>query len=300
MKHFPRMEIDIEGFSVVGSRHHRFGGDLVADLWDVDCSAMAGGYYVSRDPRIFVLLETRSGPQGAFTMSEIGGRKLPDCGVRALHFIPAGMEMQTELTAVQGLRHLDLHFDAGTLSRRLGSRFDTAALSKPRFMLNDERLIQIAGLLAAELAAENPLHDLYGDGLINALLVGLLGVPPDEPRPRSKLADWQVRQVTGHIAAHSARRIPLEELAGLIGLSASYFSHAFKASTGLSPQQWQMNHRIERIKDELRNPTIPITTIAVQAGFADTAHFSRSFRRVTGMTPSRWRAANGVAPAAAT
>lgn len=290
------MEIEIEGFSVVASRHHRYGGDLVADLWDVDCNEVAGGYYVSRDPRLFILLDMRAGPQAAFTMSEIGGSMLPDCGVRAMHFIPAGMEMQTELTAMQGLRHLDLHFDADTLNRRLGSRFDPAMLSEPRFMLNDERLIQIAALLAAELAADNPLHDLYGDGLINALLVGLLGVAPDEARPRSKLADWQIRQVTGHIAAHTARRIPLEELAGLIGLSASYFSHAFKASTGLSPQQWQMNHRIERIKAELRDTTIPITMIAAQAGFADTAHFSRSFRRVTGMTPSRWRAVNGAAP----
>lgn len=293
VQHFPRMEIEIEGFCVTGSRHHRFGGDLVADLWDVDCSEEAGGYYVSRDPRLFVLLETRARPEAVFTMSEIGGRTLPDCGVRAMHFIPAGMEMRTRLTAMQGLRHLDLHFDAGTLARRLGNRFDPAVLNEPRFMLNDDRLNQIAALLAAELSADNPLHDLYGDGLVNALLVGLLGLRPDEARPRSKLADWQVRQVTGYIADHAAKRIPLEELAALLGLSASYFSHAFKASTGLSPQQWQMNHRIDRIKDELKNPAIPITAIAAQAGFADTAHFSRSFRRITGMTPSGWRTVNG-------
>jgi AraC-like DNA-binding protein len=88
------------------------------------------------------------------------------------------------------------------------------------------------------------------------------------------------------------RNIRIEELADLTGLSQSYFSHAFKASTGLPPHQWQMKARIDRVKALLRNRSLSLTEIAAETGFSDPAHFTRSFRRQTGASPSAWRRAN--------
>ncbi|MDX3806067.1 helix-turn-helix transcriptional regulator [Bosea thiooxidans] len=48
-----------------------------------------------------------------------------------------------------------------------------------------------------------------------------------------------LKVATDHIAEHAACRIRLRDLAELVGLSQSHFSHAFKASTGLPPRQWQ-------------------------------------------------------------
>ena len=48
----PRMQNRIEGFSVIGGLRRRHWNGITSDLWDVECAAYAGGYYVARDPRL--------------------------------------------------------------------------------------------------------------------------------------------------------------------------------------------------------------------------------------------------------
>ncbi|NSY13088.1 helix-turn-helix transcriptional regulator [Agrobacterium vitis] len=294
MSYLPRMISKIDGLSVSSGLHRRYWNGMVADLWSVDCQSDAGGQYVSNDPRLFILLDA-AGEDGAdLSMAEGGGKQISGAIARAAHFIPAGLEMSTAITGVKSLRHLDLHFDADILLRRLGEDAGLAALHQPRYLLDDPRLLALAELIAADVANPQPLHDLYGDGLVSALLIDVLNIRPTPARQlphrkRSKLAAWQLRRVCDFIEAHCLRTIRLEELAGLAGLSPTYFSHAFKASTGLSPHQWQMKARIETVKQRLRDPAVPLTVIAAETGFADAAHFARSFRRAVGLSPSEWR-----------
>lgn len=88
---------------------------------------------------------------------------------------------------------------------------------------------------------------------------------------------------------HCGRNIRLKELAELTGLSQSHFSHSFKASTGLTPHDWQMNARLELAKELLRDGDQGLTAIAVETGFSDQAHFTRVFRKHVGTTPARWK-----------
>lgn len=294
MSYLPRMTSKIDGLSVASGLHRRYWNGMVADLWSVECESDAGGHYVSNDPRLFILLEAEGADGADLRMAEGGGRLISGAIARAAHFIPAGLELSTAITGVKSLRHLDLHFDADTLLRRLGEDAAQAALDQPRYLLDEPRLLALAELIAADVANPQPFHDLYGDGLVSALLVDALNIRPTlahqfPTRKRSKLAAWQLRRVCDFIDAHCLRTIRLEELAGLAGLSPTYFSHAFKASTGLSPQQWQMKRRIEKVKDRLRDPALPLTVIAAETGFADAAHFARSFRRAVGLSPSEWR-----------
>ncbi|MCM2473330.1 helix-turn-helix transcriptional regulator [Rhizobium sp. CG5] len=289
MTYLPRMNNKIDGFSVLDGYHRRYWNGMVADLWNVDCAPSAGGYYVGNDPRLFIVLDAHSTETGNFTMAEIGGPVLNGCQRRAVSFIPAGMEMRTQVHDIQYLRHLDLHFDTDALKRRIGENLDIEALRRPRFLLNEQKLMALAELIAAECSAAQPLHDLYGDGLTLALLIDVLQIAPAQNRKRTKLAGWQLRRTCDFIEEHCLRSIRLEELAELTGLSQSYFSHAFKASTGLSPHQWQMKARIARVKEHLANRTLPLTAIAAETGFADPAHFARVFRQQVGMSPSAWR-----------
>lgn len=55
----PKMRNKIEGFSVIGGLRRRHWNGITADLWDVECASYAGGYYVARDPRLFILLDHR-------------------------------------------------------------------------------------------------------------------------------------------------------------------------------------------------------------------------------------------------
>jgi AraC-like DNA-binding protein len=292
MSFLPQMQTRTEGFSVLRNSHRRYWDGMVVDLWDVDCAADAGGYYMGPHPRLFAVLEARRRPEGNFVMAEPGGGPLVDaCYRRSVSFIPAGLELRTEMSGIKFLQHLDLHFEIEGLTRRFGGDLPLERLEEPRFIVQDQRLLALADLIAAECASVDPLHHLYGDGLTLALLIDVLKIAPPVERSRSRLAPWQLRKVTEFMEHNCLRAIRLEELAAIAGLSQSHFSHAFKASTGVPPHQWQLRARMDRVKSLLVKRDMSLTTVAAETGFSDPAHFARTFRRHTGLSPSAWRKA---------
>jgi AraC family transcriptional regulator len=107
---------------------------------------------------------------------------------------------------------------------------------------------------------------------------------------RGGLAAWQLRRVKSAMET-AENTFSLEELAAMIGISATHFCTAFRESTGLPPHKWQMQRRIERAKALLSDFRLSLTEIALACGYGSSSHFARSFRRATGMTPSEYRRA---------
>ncbi|MBY5518194.1 helix-turn-helix domain-containing protein [Rhizobium leguminosarum] len=287
----PRMQNKIQGFSVIGGVHRRLWNGIVADVWDVECASYAGGYYVSRDPRLFIMLDKRGPGNSRIKLTPKAQGAVQDTEIRPISYVPAGMEVWADLTDVHSVRHLDIHFDTETVSRRLMEDIDSRRLESPQLLFSDERVLSLAQLVAAECLNPEPLHDLYGDGLALALIIDVLKIAKAMPRKRSRLASWQLRRATEFIEENCLRNIRLEELAGLTGLSQSHFSHAFKASTGIAPHQWQTNARLDRAKRLLVESEYALTAVAAETGFADQAHFTRVFRKHVGITPASWKKA---------
>ncbi|MFK0274922.1 helix-turn-helix domain-containing protein [Ensifer sp. NPDC090286] len=285
----PRMQNKISGFKVVGGLNRREWNGIIADVWDVECEARAGGHYLSDDPRMFIVLDAEGGSRCNVRLSPDGRGAVANAHQQALSYIPAGMEIWADMVDVRRIRHLDLHFNLDVLSRRLAEDLDAGRCDTPRLMFHDERFLQLAQLIAAECVNPQPLHDLYGDGLTVALFIDLMKLNRNDGRKRSPLAAWQLRRAVEYIEENWGRNIRLEELASLAGLSQSHFSHAFKASTGMAPHQWQTNARVERAKELLLKNEASLTTVAAETGFSDQAHFTRVFRKVVGATPAAWK-----------
>ncbi|PZP53783.1 MAG: AraC family transcriptional regulator [Agrobacterium fabrum] len=283
------MENEIEGFAVIGGPRSRVWNGIVADLWDVRCAPKAGGRYVGKDPRFVFLLDMDGTDDGRFMMNRCRRDNYGSSRANRISFVPADLDVHAEFSNVSFVRHLDLHFDAGLLGARLVQGFDPHGLLDPHLMFEDERLLALARLIAAECDNPDPLHDLYGESLVLALLTDFLKVKREPVKKRSKLAAWQLRAATDYIREHCLRSIRLEELAELTNLSQSHFSHAFKASTGVPPHQWQMQARIDRVKELMMRSDMALTDIAIAAGFSDQAHFSRVFRKMVGVSPSVWQ-----------
>ncbi len=286
----PRMHNQIEGFSVLGGLRRRYWNGITADLWDVECANYAGGHYVARDPRLFIMLEHQG--RGRPTVKRAAGDvgMWQDSELSPISYIPADMDLWVDIRDVQYVRHLDIHFDVDAINRRLGSDdLDPRTLREPRLSFGDSRIVALSQLIAAEIASPQPLHDLYGDGLALSLLIDLLKLYRPEPRKRGALAPWQLKRARDFIEEHCLRNIRLEELATITGLSQSHFSHSFKAATGVAPHEWQMSARLDRAKQLLKSGRYMLTTVAAETGFADHAHFSRTFRKYVGVTPSQWK-----------
>ncbi len=287
----PRMQNTIEGFSVIGGMNRRNWNGIVADVWDVQCAPYAGGHYVAADPRLFILLDMEGPGESRVKLTPKGSGAVQDRLERPISYVPAGMELWVDLADVRYVRHLDLHFDAEVVARRLMEELDSSRLMDPRLLFADERMLALAKLIAAECLNPEPLHDLYGDGLSLSLIINVMKLARNEPRKRSKLAPWQLRKVTEFIQENCLRNIRLEELATLTSLSQSHFSHAFKASTGIAPHQWQMNARLDKAKQMLIESSQPLMAVAMETGFSDQAHFTRAFRKHVGTTPAMWKKA---------
>jgi AraC family transcriptional regulator len=110
------------------------------------------------------------------------------------------------------------------------------------------------------------------------------------------LASWQIRRVTAHIEAALAAKVRIKDLAGLIQLSSSHFSRAFKQSFADTPHRYVMRRRVERAKALMLSTNGSLGRIAADCGFADQSHFNRQFRRLVGEKPNAWRRARACAP----
>jgi AraC family transcriptional regulator len=97
-------------------------------------------------------------------------------------------------------------------------------------------------------------------------------------------------RVAIHIDKHLAEPLTSEQLASEAGVSRFHFCRVFKKAVGMSPMSFLTLMRIDRAKALLRK-SIPISTVALKAGFNDLSNFNRQFRRQTGLTPSAYRAA---------
>src|SRR5882757_3467356 len=131
-----------------------------------------------------------------------------------------------------------------------------------------------------------------------ALLRGIPSVGPRGAHPlsnaetyvkRGALPAWQTRKVISYVEGNISRRIRVQELAGLLGLSASHFCRAFKCAFGASPRDYVLRRRIEVAQAMMLTTCEPLHSIAASCGMCDQQHFTRSFRRIVGESPSMWR-----------
>ena len=84
--------------------------------------------------------------------------------------------------------------------------------------------------------------------------------------------------------ADLAQDLSVLDLAGLTGMSESYFS-CCKQSVGILPYRDLMLLRVERAKVLLQGRTSSIGAIALDCGFANQTHLTKVFRRMVGVTP---------------
>jgi AraC family transcriptional regulator len=106
---------------------------------------------------------------------------------------------------------------------------------------------------------------------------------------RGGLAPWQVRRACERLAVDLGGELSLTQIAAEFELSVSHFSRAFRISTGLPPHQWQLHQRVKVAKQLMTVRDLPLSEIAMSAGFANQSHFTRVFSAMVGVSPGVWR-----------
>src|SRR5262249_5784007 len=159
--------------------------------------------------------------------------------------------------------------------------------------LVDARLGALVAAVNAERVAGFPSGRLFLDSIEQALAVTLVNdYALRRPSPRiyrGGLTPVRLRKVTEMVNARMDGDLSLEDMAGAAGLSITHFSQMFRESTGQSPHQFVLRHRVERAKQMLRAAEIRVLDVAVACGFKTQQHFARVFRNVCGASPTEYR-----------
>ena len=160
--------------------------------------------------------------------------------------------------------------------------------------LIDRHITAVLLEMAADLEEGSPAGPIYGESLANALAVYLLkryAVLRQTPAVfKGGLPTYCLKRVLDYIADNLAEDLSLSELAGVAGMSPHYFSELFKQSTGHAPHTYVLWQRIERAKQQLRDPKRSVIEAGLDAGFQNPSHFARMFRKLVGTSPSNFRA----------
>jgi AraC-like DNA-binding protein len=117
-------------------------------------------------------------------------------------------------------------------------------------------------------------------------MLGNLQMQEAPPPSRGGLPPALTHRICEYVEAHLDEKISLSRLASMAGLSAHHFARAFRESVGMPPHGYLLQRRLEHVEHMLRETQLPLSEIALTAGFSDQSHLARHFRRLTGMSPS--------------
>lgn len=96
-------------------------------------------------------------------------------------------------------------------------------------------------------------------------------------------------KANAYIKQHLSDKLTLEQMAGKVYVSKSYFCRVIKDEMGCTFTKYVNNLRIEKSKSLLRNTSMSLAEIAYAVGFGDQSYFTRIFKKSEGMSPSKYR-----------
>ncbi|MFG3259316.1 GlxA family transcriptional regulator [Streptomyces sp. NPDC048172] len=88
---------------------------------------------------------------------------------------------------------------------------------------------------------------------------------------------------------HLDRPLTLRELAARESMSVRTFTRRFREETGLSPQRWLIEQRVERARHLLESSDMAIDRIAETAGFGSPSSLRSHFQSALGVSPAAYR-----------
>lgn len=295
MGFLPKMISSTKGVRLAAPLNFRTLPGVVADVWRVTVSRGASGSYVAPDPRIVAVLGR---DDSLLRLGHGGSGRRATVPVR-LAFVPAGVPAWSSFPKAGSLEHLDIHFRQVVLERRLADLGPDPTRRLTRVCLSPDAQValQIAERLAEEIRASACSGSAL-DQLISELLEATFAEAVETGEPESALArraagggltPSQLARVDELMRDQMFRPVGVAEMAEYVGLSPSWFAHAYCNSRGEPPHRALQRMRIEQACHLLRTTELSLAAIAADVGFADQAHFSRSFRKMAGTSPGVWR-----------
>jgi AraC family transcriptional regulator len=158
---------------------------------------------------------------------------------------------------------------------------------------DDEVVRHIGASLQQGLRRPEETNQLFVDHMMLAFTAHVAqtygGLKRGAEPARGGLAPWQARRACERLESDLGGKLSLQQIAAEFDLSVSHFARAFRLSVGMPPHQWLLRQRVKTAKQLMTVRDLPLSEIAISAGFANQSHFTRIFSSVVGVSPAAWR-----------
>lgn len=141
-------------------------------------------------------------------------------------------------------------------------------------------LLASSNLPSEEYAEEKYLYRLYIQELFVMLCLNATKNKPHGIR--------LVRIINEYLSSNFQRKLDLDKLATLAGISKFYMEKLYKKTTGQTIRQFLTILRLEKAKSLLRTTTLPIQQIAKESGFNIRQQLIYNFKNYYNITPSEY------------
>jgi AraC family transcriptional regulator len=143
--------------------------------------------------------------------------------------------------------------------------------------------------LGARLNREFHKTDSAAKLAIEGLALELLAEATRQSSKGIGAAPPWLRQARDMVIEHFSETLKLTQIAAEVGVHPVYLAAAFRQKFGVTIGEFVRKLRIEHACAELKKDDLPLSAIALQAGFADQSHFSKVFKSYVGLTPGEYR-----------
>ena len=107
-------------------------------------------------------------------------------------------------------------------------------------------------------------------------------MPEDVPAETPRCTRQTLLPAIHFVKRHYNKKLRIEEVAAICGMSSGTFSRTFRSTFGMSFKEYIANHRIGEARRMLRRPRASITDVAYATGFSDHSYFDRVFKAHVG------------------
>lgn len=273
-------------------------GDISGkDLANVEvfCGDKAGVFIPSTGYCMYSVRKNHTHPAHSFCYSfdksiraVIGGKEMESSPGEVM-YMPPGLPHH-EVMGETFTRFVAVMIDDGFLRKNaVPYRLDVKKIPARIFPVTEQVRSTVRDFMI-EIEEKNPGYDALIGSLETRMTHAMLRAMTGTGNGGGEISGrCDIDRAVEFINAKFAEPLTVEEIASVVALSTSHFSRLFKKETGQSPLEYLIDVRVSRARLLLMRTGKNLTDIALECGFANSAHFSSSIRKKYGVTPSQLR-----------
>ncbi|WP_312444386.1 response regulator [Lacrimispora sp.] len=106
---------------------------------------------------------------------------------------------------------------------------------------------------------------------------------------RGRILRKEVAEAKSFVRSHMKEEMQVADIAALVNMSGSYFSHVFKKEEGISFVEYVYRVRMEHARYLLESSDLKVNEIADEVGIFNPNYFSTQFKKSMGQSPLEYR-----------